>query len=112
MKDGIETALKEVLKQLPPKSRDGIVAVNLGTTVSFVPKLHIMETRVLTLIQHFINAVVEKDVKKLARVAVLRLCGPYGTEVPPFAGLPDDLRSIVEGFSACLPGGLEGARPS
>ena len=49
----------------------------------------------------------EKDASKLAKVAVLRLCGPYGREVPPFAGIPDDLRPLVEGFSAWLPGGLE-----
>ncbi len=50
---------------------------------------------------------VERDARKLARVAVLRLCGPYGREVPPFAGLPADLRGLVEGYHAYLPGGLE-----
>lgn len=49
----------------------------------------------------------EKDAGKLVRVAVLRLCGPYAREVPPFAGLPDDLRLLVEGFSAYLEGGLQ-----
>lgn len=50
---------------------------------------------------------IEKDVRKLARIAVLRLAGPYGREVPPYAGLPNGLRQIVEGFSATLPGGIE-----
>ncbi|KAF5003329.1 hypothetical protein FDECE_10114 [Fusarium decemcellulare] len=85
---GINEALKEVIESLPQAARDDIIAVNIGTT-------------------HFINAVIEKDFKKLARLAVLRLSGPYGAEVPPFAGLPDELRQIVEGFSTSLPGGLE-----
>ncbi|EOO01543.1 putative hydantoinase oxoprolinase protein [Phaeoacremonium minimum UCRPA7] len=85
---GIGEALREVLEQLPSTARSDITAVNIGTT-------------------HFINAVVEKDASKLTKVAILRLCGPYAREVPPFAGLPDDLRPLVEGFSAWLPGGLE-----
>ncbi|RSL69855.1 hypothetical protein CEP53_002072 [Fusarium sp. AF-6] len=85
---GINEALKEVIGGLSQKARDDIIAVNIGTT-------------------HFINAVVEKDARKLAKIAVLRLSGPYGMEVSPFAGLPDDLREIVEGYSKSLPGGLE-----
>ncbi|KAI8720101.1 hypothetical protein NCS52_00454600 [Fusarium sp. LHS14.1] len=85
---GINEALKEVISGLSRKARDDIIAVNVGTT-------------------HFINAVIEKDSRKLAKIAVLRLSGPYGREVPPFAGLPDDLRWIVEGYSESLPGGLE-----
>ncbi|KAF7562839.1 hypothetical protein G7046_g1281 [Stylonectria norvegica] len=87
VKDGIEVALRDVIGQLSQTSRNAIVAVNLGTTVSVIPE--------------FPNA------NKLARVALLRLCGPYAREVPPFAGLPDDLRPITEGYSKCLPGGLE-----
>ncbi|KAL2694822.1 hypothetical protein Neosp_001409 [[Neocosmospora] mangrovei] len=85
---GINEALKEVIGGLSREARDDIIAVNIGTT-------------------HFINAVIEKDSRKLAKIAVLRLSGPYGREVPPFAGLPDDLRKIVEGYSESLPGGLE-----
>ncbi|RSL47207.1 hypothetical protein CEP54_013521 [Fusarium duplospermum] len=85
---GINEALKKVICGLSRKARDDIIAVNIGTT-------------------HFINAVVEKDARKLAKIAVLRLSGPYGREVPPFAGLPDDLREIVEGYSKSLPSGLE-----
>lgn len=40
-------------------------------------------------------------------VAVLRLCGPYAREVPPFAGFPARLRAIVEGYTAYLSGGVE-----
>ncbi|KAI8676237.1 hypothetical protein NCS56_00511000 [Fusarium sp. Ph1] len=85
---GINEALKGVIRGLSQEARDDIIAVNIGTT-------------------HFINAVIEKDSRKLAKIAVLRLSGPYGKEVPPFAGLPDDLREIVEGYSESLPGGLE-----
>ncbi|KAJ4184844.1 hypothetical protein NW755_008757 [Fusarium falciforme] len=85
---GINEALKGVIHGLSHEAKDGIIAVNIGTT-------------------HFINAVIEKDSRKLAKIAVLRLSGPYGREVPPFAGLPDDLRDIVEGYSESLPGGLE-----
>ncbi|KAJ3536034.1 hypothetical protein NM208_g6890 [Fusarium decemcellulare] len=85
---GINEALKKIIKGLPQAARDDIIAVNIGTT-------------------HFINAVIEKDSRKLAKLALLRLSGPYGAEVPPFAGLPDELRQIVEGFSVSLPGGLE-----
>ncbi|CAH0028807.1 unnamed protein product [Clonostachys rhizophaga] len=85
---GINTALRKILGDLPEKARDDVIAVNVGTT-------------------HFLNSVIEKDSRKLAKVAVLRLGGPYGREVPPSAGLPNDLRHIVEGFSATLPGGLE-----
>ncbi|RSL87793.1 hypothetical protein BHE90_006272 [Fusarium euwallaceae] len=85
---GINEALKKVIGGLSQQARNDIIAVNIGTT-------------------HFINAVVEKDTGKLAKIAVLRLSGPYGREVPPFAGLPDDLREIVEGYSKSLPGGLE-----
>ncbi|VUC35962.1 unnamed protein product, partial [Clonostachys rosea] len=85
---GINEALKNILGDLPVHARDEITAVNIGTT-------------------HFLNAVIEKDNRKLARIAVLRLGGSYGREVPPFAGLPDSLRHIIEGFSTTLPGGLE-----
>ncbi|KAI8670565.1 hypothetical protein NCS57_00528100 [Fusarium keratoplasticum] len=85
---GINESLKRVIHGLSQEARDDIIAVNIGTT-------------------HFINAVIEKDSRKLAKIAVLRLSGPYGREVPPFAGLPDDLREIVEGYSESLPGGLE-----
>ncbi|KAH7141962.1 hypothetical protein EDB81DRAFT_899419 [Dactylonectria macrodidyma] len=85
---GISIALKKIISDLPEQARRDVIAVNVGTT-------------------HFINAVIEKDSRKLAKIAVLRLGGPYGREVPPFAGLPDDLRQIVEGFSAYLSGGLE-----
>jgi hypothetical protein len=68
--------------------RSNILSVNIGTT-------------------HFINAVVQADESKLSRVAVLRLCGPFCREVPPFAGFPQLLRDVVEGYVGYLEGGLE-----
>lgn len=52
---------------------------------------------------HFINALVQR--KGLARVALLRLCGPATTELPPFCDMPKDLRAAVEGLGFMLPGG-------
>lgn len=60
---------------------------------------------------HFINAVVQADPSKLSRVAVLRLCGPFCREVPPFAEFPSRLRATVAGYSAYLDGGLESKIP-
>lgn len=68
--------------------RSDIVSVNIGTT-------------------HFINAIIQSDGSKLARVAVLRLCGPFCREVPPFADFPPELREVVEGPVGYVSGGLE-----
>ncbi|KAI5468172.1 hypothetical protein BGZ63DRAFT_399694 [Mariannaea sp. PMI_226] len=84
---GIQNAIREILTtaQVP---RDAVISVNIGTT-------------------HFINAVVQADKTNLSRVAVLRLCGPFCREVPPFTGFPSPLRQVLEGYSAYLDGGLE-----
>jgi len=65
-----------------------VLSINIGTT-------------------HFINAVVQADAEKLCPVAVLRLCGPFCREVPPFADFPRQLRAVVEGYTGYLSGGLE-----
>ncbi len=65
-----------------------ILSINIGTT-------------------HFVNAIVQADQERLSPVAVLRLCGPFCREVPPFADFPDDLKAIVEGPVGYLNGGLE-----
>jgi N-methylhydantoinase A/oxoprolinase/acetone carboxylase beta subunit len=59
---GIQTAVKEVLAQ-SRVDRTKVVNVAIGTT-------------------HFVNAVVENDSRRLSRVAVVRLCGPYTRKVP------------------------------
>jgi hypothetical protein len=84
---GICDAIRAVLDETGVPRSD-ILSVNIGTT-------------------HFINAVVQADQSKLNRVAVLRLCGPFCREVPPFAGFPPRLRDIMEGYVGYLDGGLE-----
>lgn len=58
-------------------------------------------------LQHFINAVVEKDRNRLARVAVIRLCGPFSRDVYPGIDWPEDLRDIICGYCGFVDGGLE-----
>lgn len=84
---GIRNAIQEVITeaQVP---HDAVISVNIGTT-------------------HFINAVVQADRANLERVAVLRLCGPFCREVPPFEDFPVQLRRVVEGYAAYIDGGLE-----
>ncbi|CAM1505875.1 Fc.00g115120.m01.CDS01 [Cosmosporella sp. VM-42] len=84
---GIRNAIQEVIAtaQVP---QDAVISVNIGTT-------------------HFINAVVQADRSNLDQVAILRLCGPFCREVPPFTDFPAPLRRVLEGYSAYLDGGLE-----
>ncbi|KZT38595.1 putative Hydantoinase/oxoprolinase [Sistotremastrum suecicum HHB10207 ss-3] len=85
--DGIAAALGEVLQksQLDPSS---ISFISIGTT-------------------HFINAVVEADSRKLAKVAVIRLGAPYTAQCPPFLDWPESLKKIIYGHYALLDGGLQ-----
>ena len=85
--DGITTAIESVLAA-SKISRDQLLNVAIGTT-------------------HFVNAVVEGDARRLDRVAVIRLCGPYTKENPPFSDMPYALRDVVEGPHYYLDGGLE-----
>lgn len=59
--DGIKEAIEEVLKR-SQIDRQQVLNVAVGTT-------------------HFVNAVVENDARRLDRVAVIRLCGPYTRSV-------------------------------
>lgn len=84
---GIERSIEEVLGRRDNEIlRDEIISVTIGTT-------------------HFINAVIERDANRLDRVAVLRLCGPYGKDVPPFSDFPHDLRDIISGYVGFVDGG-------
>ncbi|KAK7751834.1 hypothetical protein SLS62_006135 [Diatrype stigma] len=67
---------------------DHVASVTIGTT-------------------HFVNAVVERDVARLSKVAVLRLCGPFSKHIPPCIDWPEDMREIILGHYALLKGGLE-----
>ena len=53
----------------------------------------------------FLNALVQQ--RDLARVAVLRLCGPATMSLPPMIDWPSGLRTRVEGLTQLLPGGFE-----
>lgn len=86
---GIETAVREILKgaDVPAKS---ISSLSIGTTA-------------------FINAVLEADGRRLAKVAVIRLCGPYTKQCPPFVDFPPRLRALTEGHVGYVDGGLQSA---
>jgi N-methylhydantoinase A/oxoprolinase/acetone carboxylase beta subunit len=56
---------------------------------------------------HFINAVVEQDRARLAKVAIIRLCGPFSKGVPPGVDWPVNLRELICGYSCRVKGGLE-----
>ncbi|KAJ9133670.1 Hydantoin utilization protein A [Pleurostoma richardsiae] len=83
---GIEASVRAVIEAASiPAER--IASVTVGTT-------------------HFINAVVERDARRLRRVAVLRLSRSFLREVPPFAEFPADLAAILKGHCAVVDGGL------
>lgn len=84
---GICNSIRGVLEQTPVELSN-VLSVNIGTT-------------------HFINAIIQNDRSKLARVAVIRICGPFCREVPPFADFPSELRGVIEGPVAYISGGLE-----
>lgn len=56
---------------------------------------------------HFVNAVVEADARRLSKVAVVRLCGPFTKQVPPFSDFPPALKDIMAGPVFYLDGGME-----
>lgn len=85
--DGIERAVREVLA-ISGISPSSISCVSIGTTA-------------------FVNAVLEADARRLAKVAVIRLCGPYTRQCPPFIDFPERLRQLTEGHVGYVDGGLE-----
>ncbi|KAI0088853.1 DUF917-domain-containing protein [Irpex rosettiformis] len=85
--DGIEAAVRHVL-ELANVSPTAVSCVSIGTTA-------------------FVNAVLEVDARRLEKVAVLRLCGPYTRSCPPFVDFPETLRKLTEGYVGYLDGGFE-----
>ena len=89
---GIINAIRAAVDTLSPDDRTGVlrdvVRVSIGTT-------------------HFVNAVVARDESRLARVAVIRLCGSATHALPPFADFPEELRRIVDGGVHMVSGGRE-----
>ncbi|KAK7417608.1 hypothetical protein QQX98_004429 [Neonectria punicea] len=84
---GIEAAIRAVL-DASAVDQDRVLSVTIGTT-------------------HFINALVEADARRLDRVAVVRLCGPFTRQIPPFSDFPVGLRGILDGGAYYLDGGHE-----
>jgi N-methylhydantoinase A/oxoprolinase/acetone carboxylase beta subunit len=56
---------------------------------------------------HFINSVVERDRSRLAKVGVIRLCGPFSKDIPIGIDWPPELREIVCAYRGTIEGGLE-----
>ncbi|OLN96116.1 Hydantoin utilization protein A 2 [Colletotrichum chlorophyti] len=85
---GIETAVRAVLAAADlANSPERIASVTIGTT-------------------HFINAVIERDVRRLQRVGVLRLSKSFLREVPAFAEFPPDLAAVIKSYVGIVDGGL------
>lgn len=102
---GIHTVIEDVLSKTAVNRQD-VLSVAIGTT-------------------HFVNAVVEADARRLSKVAVIRLCGPFtrlvcveqdfraiadstlSYKVPPFSDFPPALKKIMGGPVFYLDGGLE-----
>ncbi|KAM0557038.1 hypothetical protein ACHAPJ_005718 [Fusarium lateritium] len=85
--DGINKVIREMFEQSKINPGD-VASVTIGTT-------------------HFINAVVEMDQSRLAKVAVIRLCGPFSKDIPIGIDWPPRLRSIICGYRGLVDGGLE-----
>ncbi|KAK4098170.1 hypothetical protein N658DRAFT_568943 [Parathielavia hyrcaniae] len=83
---GITAAVRAVIES-GAISPSRIASVTVGTT-------------------HFINAVVERDARRLQKVAVVRLSRSFLREVPPFSEFPPDLAAILNGYVAIIDGGL------
>ncbi|CAA7263046.1 unnamed protein product [Cyclocybe aegerita] len=86
---GIEKAVQHVLENARVSAgSEGILSLTIGTT-------------------HFVNAVVQLDSRCLEKVAVVRLAAPYTTECPPFIDFPEGLKSIMNGHTTVIDGGLQ-----
>ncbi|TDZ54502.1 putative D-/L-hydantoinase subunit A [Colletotrichum trifolii] len=86
---GIETAVRAVLAgaDLASHPERRIASVTIGTT-------------------HFINAVIERDTRRLQPVGVLRLSKSFLREVPAFAEFPPDFAAALSSYVGVVDGGL------
>lgn len=85
--DGINAAIVTMFEAAKLKPED-IASVAIGTT-------------------QFVNAVIERDARRLSKVAVLRLSGPFSKHMPPCIDWPSDLRELILGYHARVKGGFE-----
>lgn len=87
--DGINAAITYMFTSTTPAINPADVAsVTIGTT-------------------HFVNAVVERDARRLCKVAVVRIAGPFGKHAPPCVDWPADMSDLVLGHWGSVKGGLE-----
>lgn len=87
--DGIDAAITHMFTSTTPAINPADVAsVTIGTT-------------------HFVNAVVERDARRLCKVAVVRIAGPFGKHAPPCVDWPADMSDLVLGHWGSVKGGLE-----
>lgn len=82
---GISEAIGALIAQCNVKP-DQINAVMIGTT-------------------HFTNAFIQR--RELVAVYAVRIGFPAGRGIPPFSSWPEDLKAVVCGGSAMVPGGFE-----
>jgi len=82
---GISEAIGALIAQCDVKP-DEITAVMIGTT-------------------HFTNAFIQR--RELVPVYAVRIGFPAGRGIPPFSSWPEDLKAVVCGGSAMVPGGFE-----
>lgn len=85
--DGIEKAVGNVLAQLGGDCASEISCLIIGTT-------------------HFLNAVIERDTRRLSKVAVVRLSKSFTKDIPPFSDFPEDLTQHLRGYCGFVDGGL------
>ncbi|EXJ78275.1 hypothetical protein A1O3_09436 [Capronia epimyces CBS 606.96] len=85
--DGIEAAVGNVLAQLGGDSASEISCLIIGTT-------------------HFLNAVIERDTRRLSKVGVIRLSKSFTKDIPPFSDFPPDLTQLLKGYCGFVDGGL------
>ncbi|KAH6869763.1 hypothetical protein B0T10DRAFT_593248 [Thelonectria olida] len=85
--DGINKVIRDMFESSGIDPRD-VASVTIGTT-------------------HFINAVIEMDQSRLAKVAVIRLCGPFSKDIPIGIDWPPKLRNIICAYRGLVNGGLE-----
>lgn len=71
---GIYAAIDNLLSKSDVNRKD-VLSVAIGTT-------------------HFVNAVVEADARRLSRVAVIRLCGPFTRQVFPLTDVKYNVKCI------------------
>jgi N-methylhydantoinase A/oxoprolinase/acetone carboxylase beta subunit/DUF917 family protein len=83
--DGIEAAVGSVLAQT--NCAEEVTCLIIGTT-------------------HFLNAVVEHDSRRLAKVAVIRLSKSFTKDIPPFSDFPPSLARLLNGYHGYVDGGL------